>query len=163
MSSKGKPRPTRADVARRARVSEATVSYVVNDGPRPVAAETRQRVLDAIHALGYRPSDVARSLRLQRTRTIGLIFPDAATPFYAALARGVEDGVFALGHSVLLCNSNYEQARERAYADVLIRKQVDAWASQRILGMPRGSLADYHRASSAKALDLSRKHALMSR
>ena len=77
-----KRRITRTEVAKRARVSVATVSYVVNNGPRPVAEATRKRVLRAIQALGYRPSGVAQSLRLQRTRTIGLIVPDTANPFF---------------------------------------------------------------------------------
>ncbi len=118
-------RATRADVARRARVSVATVSYVINDGPRPVSQATRERVLRAIRHLDYRPSEIARSLRLHRTRTIGLILPDTANPFYAALAKGVEDTGFARGYSVLLCHSDYDAARERAYAEVLLAKQVD--------------------------------------
>ena len=62
---------TRNDVARLARVVQSTVSYVINNGPRPVSLEARERVLKAIAKLGYHPSDVARSLRTQRTQTIG--------------------------------------------------------------------------------------------
>jgi len=120
-----KSRPTRVDVARRARVSVATVSYVINDGPRPVSQATRARVLYAIEQLDYRPSEIARSLRLQRTRTIGLIVPDTANPFFAAVAKGVEDTGFAAGYSVLLGHSGYDVARELAYADVMRSKQVD--------------------------------------
>ena len=112
-------------MARRARVSVATVSYVINSGPRPVAKATRERVLRVIRQLDYGPSEIARSLRLQRTRTIGLILPDTANPFYAALAKGVEDTGFSLGYSVLLCHSDYDATRERAYAEVMITKQVD--------------------------------------
>jgi LacI family transcriptional regulator, galactose operon repressor len=118
-------RSTRADVARRARVSVATVSYVINAGPRPVSEATRTRVLRAIRQLDYRPSEIARSLRLQRTRTIGLILPDTANPFFAAVAKGVEDAGFAAGYSVLLGHSGYDVSRERAYAEVMISKQVD--------------------------------------
>jgi len=118
-------RSTRADVARRARVSVATVSYVINNGPRPVSEATRGRVLRAIRQLDYRPSEIARSLRLQRTRTIGLILPDTANPFFAAVAKGVEDTGFAAGYSVLLGHSGYDVDRERAYAEVMISKQVD--------------------------------------
>ena len=120
-----KHQTTRADVARWARVSVATVSYVINNGPRPVARATRERVLRAISRLDYRPSEVARSLRLQKTRTIGLILPDTANPFYAALAKGVEDTGFSRGYSVFLCHSDYDALREQAYAEVLISKQVD--------------------------------------
>lgn len=103
----------------------ATVSYVINAGPRPVSEATRARVLRAIRQLDYRPSEIARSLRLQRTRTIGLILPDTANPFFAAVAKGVEDAGFAAGYSVLLGHSGYDVSRERAYAEVMISKQVD--------------------------------------
>lgn len=116
---------TRSDVARRARVSVATVSYVVNDGPRPVAPSTRERVLRAIRALEYRPSEVARSLRLQRTRTIGLVLPDTANPFFATLAKGTDDAAFAHGYSLLLCHSGYLASREQAYIEVMVGKGVD--------------------------------------
>jgi len=120
-----KRRITRTEVAKRAGVSVATVSYVVNSGPRPVAEATRKRVLRAIQVLGYRPSGVAQSLRLQRTRTIGLIVPDTANPFFAALAKGVDDAVFAFGYSLLLCHSGYVVKRERAHVELLLAREVD--------------------------------------
>ncbi len=120
-----KLRITRTEVARRARVSVATVSYVVNSGPRPVAEVTRKRVLRVIQALGYRPSGVARSLRLRRTRTIGLIVPDTMNPFFASLAKGVDETVFAHGYSLLLCHSGYVAAREQAYVESLLAREVD--------------------------------------
>jgi len=124
-------RITRADVARRAGVSVPTVSYVINNGPRPVAQKTRERVLRAIRALDYAPLEAARSLRDRRTRTVGLILPDTANPSYAILVKGVEDTVFAHGWSLLLCLSAYEPERERAYAEIMIGKQVDGvlWVS----------------------------------
>jgi LacI family transcriptional regulator len=91
---------TRDDVARRAGVSPATVSYVVNDGPRPVSPDTRARVLRAIKELRYQPSAVARSLRLQRTSTLGLVIPDTANPFFAEVARGVEEAGFENNYTV---------------------------------------------------------------
>src|SRR5688572_20445209 len=82
---------TRDDVARRAGVSVATVSYVLNAGPKPVSLEKRQRVLEAVAALGYRPNSIARSLRARRTNILGLVIPDSANPYFARLARAVED------------------------------------------------------------------------
>lgn len=117
--------PTRNDVARRANVSAATVSYVVNGGPRPVSAGARARVLDAIAALNYRPNLVARSLVRQRTHGIGLVVPDNANPFFAEFARQVEDVAFAHGYTVFLCNTNRDAARELAYLDLLLDKRVD--------------------------------------
>lgn len=123
--TKGSGRATRADVARRAGVSVATVSYVVNSGPRPVAPHTREGVLRAIRALDYRPSEIARSLRLQRTRMIGLIVPDTANPFFASLARGVDETASTHGYSLLLCHSEYLAERERAYVEALLSKGVE--------------------------------------
>ncbi len=116
---------TRKQVADRAAVSEATVSYVVNNGPRPVAPATRARVLQAIHELGYHPSDVARSLRMQRTSTIGLVVPDTANPFYGEIARIIEDVGYAHGYTAILCNSNLDTAREARYLDLLRTRRVE--------------------------------------
>lgn len=116
---------TRKQVARRAEVSEATVSYVVNNGPRNVAPETRERVLTAIQELGYYPSDVARSLRIQRTSTIGLVLPDTANPYYGELARNIESRCYQQGFTVLLCNSNLDPDRERDYVFMLRNKRVE--------------------------------------
>jgi LacI family transcriptional regulator len=116
---------TRKQVADRAAVSEATVSYVVNNGPRPVAPATRARVLKAIQELGYHPSDVARSLRMQRTSTIGLVVPDTANPFYGEIARIIENVGYANGYTVILCNSNLDTAREARYINLLRTKRVE--------------------------------------
>jgi LacI family transcriptional regulator len=118
-------RVTRKRVAQYAGVSEATVSYVVNNGPRPVASETRARVLQAIRDLGYHPSDIARSLRLQRTSTIGLVVPDTANPFYGEIARIVENVSYARGYTAILCNSNLDPEREADYLNMLRTKRVE--------------------------------------
>jgi len=118
------PTVTRKHVADHAGVSEATVSYVVNNGPRPVAADTRARVLKAIQELGYHPSDVARSLRMQRTSTVGLIVPDTANPFYGEIARAIEDVCHAHGYTAILCNSSLEPERETEYVNVLLSRRV---------------------------------------
>jgi LacI family transcriptional regulator len=114
-----KRRVTRNDVAIEAGVSPATVSYVINNGPRPVAVETRQRVLEAIDRLGYHPNAVARSLRLQRTTILGLILPDTQNPYFAEVIRGVEKVTFERGFSLMLCHSDYTLEREIHYTHVL--------------------------------------------
>ncbi len=116
---------TRDDVAKLARVSSATVSYVVNNGPRPVSEETRRRVLQAIEALDYVPSAAARSLKIKRTSTIGLMIPDILNPIFAALAKVVEDELLVAGHSMILCNSYEDPQRELVYLQMLWGKQVD--------------------------------------
>ena len=116
---------TRNDVAALARVAPSTVSYVINDGPRPVSAPARARVQKAIAKLGYHPSDVARSLRTQRTQTLGLIIPEITNPFYGEMVQAVEEACFKHGYTVILCHSGHVREREMAYAQVLRSKQVD--------------------------------------
>src|SRR5262249_10286519 len=81
---------TMADVAALAGVSTATVSRVLSNRPG-VGDDTRNRVLGAIEQLGYRPNAVARSLRVETTRTLGLVIGDVCNPFFTELARAVED------------------------------------------------------------------------
>ena len=118
--------PTRNDVARLAGTSPAVVSYVLNDGPRNVSPATREKVLRAVAELGYRPNGVARALRGGRSRTIGLIVPDNSNPFFAALARAVEDAAFARGYAVLLGNSTESAEREQRYLATFLERQVEA-------------------------------------
>ena len=112
------------DVAERAGVSATTVSHVINQ-TRRVSPELRQRVLDALDALGYQPNALARSLRRKQTFTIGLVIPDNANPFFAEMARGIEDEAFNSNYSVILCNSDGRIERESAALDVLLKRQVD--------------------------------------
>lgn len=121
----GRELVTRRDVARLAGTSEAVVSYVLNDGPRGVAPATKQRVLAAIEKLGYRPNAVARSLRMQRTMTFGLVVPDNSNPFFAELARSIEDVGFEHGYTMLLGNAMDDDDRETAYVRTLLDRQVD--------------------------------------
>lgn len=112
------------DIAKRAGVSIATVSYVINNS-RPVSLDLRERVQAAIDELNYVPDINARSIKTQHTATIGLIIPDNANPFFAEIAKGVEDAGFESGYSVILCNSNGMEEREISYINLLISKRVD--------------------------------------
>lgn len=118
-------RITRADVARAAGTSVAVVSYVVNNGPRPVADETRQRVLAAIENTGYRPDGIARALATGSTRTYGLIVPNVANPFVASLAHAVEDEAFRRGFSLLLGDSADDKLREAELVNTFLQHQID--------------------------------------
>jgi LacI family transcriptional regulator len=131
--------PTRSDVARHAGVSTAVVSYVVNNGPRPVAPATRQRVLDSMSALGYRPNAVARALRLRRATAIGLVLPDVSNTYFGALARELSDRAFTAGYALLLGDSNNDPDRERAQIESLVSHQVDGLI---VLSLAPGSTAE---------------------
>jgi LacI family transcriptional regulator len=115
---------TIADVAASAGVSTATVSRVLAGlgGARP---DTRQRVLKSARELGYRPSGVARSLKLRTTRTLGLIITDIGNPFFPELVRAVEEAARERDYGVLLCNSGEDPEREGAYLELLAERRVD--------------------------------------
>jgi len=124
------------DVARLASVSCATVSHVLN-GTRAVLPGTRSRVLSAVRSLDYVPSAVAQSLKQQSTRTVGLVIPNTTNPWFAELARGVEDSCFARGHAMVLCSSDEEPERQEAYVRLLRRKRVDGMVVASLRDDPR--------------------------
>ncbi|MEU6784768.1 LacI family DNA-binding transcriptional regulator [Nonomuraea angiospora] len=126
---------TRNDVARLAGTSPAVVSYVINNGPRPVSAAARQRVLDAIKQLGYRPNAVARSLRSRRSWTIGVIASDSAggkSPFFGQFTRACEEVAWQRGYSVLFGNSAEDPARAEGYVRGFLERQVDGLVLMRV-------------------------------
>ena len=116
---------TRKEVAQRARVSVAVVSYVVNDGPRPVSPETRHKVERAIEELGYYPNELARSLSRQQTAIIGLIIPSLVNPVYAEIADSLTRYCAARGYRVILGSSGRHHQTEVEFAKSLRAKRVD--------------------------------------
>jgi LacI family transcriptional regulator len=112
------------DVARLAGVSTTTVSHVLN-GTRHVNDGTKARVLSVVEKLNYQPSSVARAMVRQETKTIALIVPDNLHPFFSELAYSVEAYAFAAGYNVMLCQSERNPQKERAYLDMLVAKRVD--------------------------------------
>lgn len=119
-----KVKTTIRDVARRAGVSASTVSHVVN-GTRFVSPDTERRVRLAIGELGFRSNSLARGLRRHETRSLGLLVPDIANPFFAEMGRLIEDMGFSQGYNVILCNSDMSPVKEAAYVDTLLSKQAD--------------------------------------
>lgn len=119
-------RPTQYDVAKRAGVSQATVSIIINNSSTiSIPDETRKRVLDIVEEIGYHPNALARSLRSGETHTIGLILPDSSNPYFAEMGHVIESEAFERGYSIVLCNTENDQNKERLYTEVLERKQVD--------------------------------------
>jgi len=101
-----------------------TVSRVVNEKGE-VSPATRQRVLEIVERLGYRPSAIARGLATQRTGSLGLVMPDVANPFFSDVARGAEHVAYAEGYNVFLCNTDEDPQRELTVLQSLEEKQVD--------------------------------------
>ncbi|MBV7523381.1 MULTISPECIES: LacI family DNA-binding transcriptional regulator [Pseudomonas] len=112
------------DVAALAGISYTTVSHVVNK-TRPVSEEVRIKVEAAIQTLDYVPSAVARSLKAKTTATIGLLVPNSLNPYFAELARGIEDYCERNGYCVILCNSDDNPDKQRSYLRVLLEKRID--------------------------------------
>ena len=112
------------DVALHAQVSVATVSHVVND-TRFVSEGTRLRVQQAIEELRYVPSALARSLKSNRTHTVGMMIPNSSNPYFAEIIRGIEDTCYEAGFNVILCNSDDDPLKQSTYVRLLSEKQVD--------------------------------------
>ncbi|MFJ4143180.1 LacI family DNA-binding transcriptional regulator [Pseudomonas sp. NPDC089734] len=112
------------DVAALAGISYTTVSHVLNK-TRPVSDPVRLKVEAAIAQLDYVPSAVARSLKAKTTSTIGLLIPNGINPYFAELARGIEDHCERNGFCVILCNSDDNPEKQRNYLRVLLEKRVD--------------------------------------
>lgn len=119
-------RPTQLDVARTANVSQAVVSYVLNDNQNvSILPGTRQRVHAAIAELGYIPNTAARSLRSRKTHTIAAIIPDITNPYYPEFVRGVQDVARAGGYDVLAFNTDGDREIERSALNAARRGRVD--------------------------------------
>ncbi|HHW03824.1 MAG TPA: LacI family transcriptional regulator [Thermoanaerobacterales bacterium] len=127
--------PTIKDVAAKAGVSTATVSRVLNG--EKVKDETKEKVLKTIKLLGYRPNLIARSLKTQKTHTVGFVVPDYGQ-FFMQIAKVVEDILNGYGYSLVVCYSDENPEREKARIKMLMEKQVDG-----MLVVPTSDQDDY--------------------
>jgi LacI family transcriptional regulator len=134
------------DVAREARVSLATVSAVMNESAY-VSPALKSRVTSAVRKLGYQPNLVARGLATQRTRTIGMIVPNIANPFWPEVVRGVEDAARDAGYTVLLASNDDDRVNEAVYLRLFLAKRVDGLLLTKAAGaLDRGVAAVLRRA-----------------
>jgi LacI family transcriptional regulator len=123
MSERAAPATIR-DVALRAGVSTATVSRVLAGIGNP-KIDTVAAVMTAVGALDYRPSSVARSLRMKRTYTFGLVVTDIANPFFPELVKAADDAARLAGYSIVLGSSAYDERRAVHYLDLMADRRVD--------------------------------------
>ena len=112
------------DVAKRAGVSTTTVSHVINK-TRFVAEETRNAVWQAIQELHYSPSAVARSLKVNHTKTLGLLATSSEAPYFAEIIEAVEHHCFERGYTLILGNAHNDLQKQRAYLSMMAQKRVD--------------------------------------
>ncbi len=104
-------------------MSPATASRVLSGDPR-VGEAYRQRVLQAVEQLDYRPNQLARNLRKQRSMTLGVVVPDIENPHFSEMVRAVEDLAFNAGYRVLVCNTDETADKQQAYLEALIGERV---------------------------------------
>jgi LacI family transcriptional regulator len=135
------------DVAQLADVAVSTVSALINGAPR-VSQARADRIRSAMKELDYHPDQIARSLKVGRTHTIGVVIPDITNAFYPSVFRGIEDAARSAGYGVLLCNSNESAAEEDLQLRMLFSRRVDGV----ILACSSGSNA--HRVSSQSRIPL---------
>ncbi|AZR74901.1 hypothetical protein BBF96_10665 [Anoxybacter fermentans] len=115
---------TLKDIAKKAGVSESTVSRVLNGIPK-ASSETRDKILKIAKELGYYPNDVARSLAKQKTHIIGLIVSDIANPYFASVIGGVEEVASLKGYSLIISATGGKEKEELKYIKILKEKKVD--------------------------------------
>ena len=162
----GKSNPKKAsllEVARRAGVSIATASRVLNRAPHPVADATRARVLDAAEELGYSPSALARALVTRRSGIIGVIVGDIVDPYFAEITRGVEDVGAKAGYMTIVCNADrrteLEEDQLRLLTDYHAEGVVFAGSgyADDERGLELATLVDRARGRGIKVISLARR------
>jgi len=112
------------DVAKHAGVSTSTVSHVLNK-TRYVSEDVSQRVLAAVDILRYAPSALARSLKVNNTKTFGMLVTTSANPFFSEVLKGVERRCYEQGYNLILCNTEGDVERMNANLNTLLQKRVD--------------------------------------
>jgi LacI family transcriptional regulator len=113
------------EIAKLAGVSITTVSLIINGKDQSIGAETRERVLKIIEDQNYVPNTIARSMITKQTNTLGLLIPDITNPYFATMARGIEDAAGKSGYRVILCNTDEDLDKEMEYLQLLRKQNVD--------------------------------------
>lgn len=113
------------DIAEAAQVSITTISKILNGKDQDISRKTHDRVLQVMEELNYKPNAIARSLVTKKTNVIGLLIPDISNPYFAELARGVEDGAGRFGYNVIFCDTDENQEKELVYLRILKQRGTD--------------------------------------
>jgi len=116
---------TIGDVAKKAGVSKTTVSRILNGHFEHATQETKERILEVIRELDYRPNALAKGLKSMRTNVIGIVLSNLRNPFWSSVLEGVEDSCRSLGYNLMICNSNEEPESEWNHIKSLQMRQVD--------------------------------------
>lgn len=115
---------TLKDVAKELGLSAMAVSKALN-GKGGVSHETMDRIKDAVERLNYTPNVVAKSLRLNSTKTIGVVVSDSSHSFFAKVVKGIEETASGYGYNIILCNTDQNYEKEKKAIQVLFNKRID--------------------------------------
>lgn len=116
--------PTLKEVASLAQVSTATVSNVINN-TKHVSESVKKQVYDAMETLNYKPNEIAKSLRVQQSRLIGILISDISNDFISKVVKGIENTLSEIGYNVLLCSTDSDFEKEKEYLNVFMGKRID--------------------------------------
>lgn len=121
--------PSIKDIAKKAQVSITTVSFILNGKAEKmrISKEVTKRVEDIIQELGFKPNQVARSLRTGNTKTIGLIVEDISNPFFSAIARRIEDKAYKKGYKISYSSTENNPVKARELIEMFKSRKVDAY------------------------------------
>ncbi|MFW6308814.1 MAG: LacI family DNA-binding transcriptional regulator [bacterium] len=115
------------DVAKKAEVSPATVSRVINNKSN-VKPETRKRIEEVCEELNYVPNSNAGSLKKKHTKSLGLIIPEISNPFFISILKGFENRAIQSGYNTILCNTAKNTGLEENYIQMILEKRIDGVA-----------------------------------
>jgi len=138
-----KKNATIKDIAQEVGLSVMAVSKALNNKPG-LKAETRDRILQAARTLNYKPNTVARSLKLNNTKTIGVVASDSSSDILSKVVRGIEDAAEKEGYNIILCNTDSNADREKKNIEVLLNKRIDGLilVSSMLTGMENAGFFD---------------------
>lgn len=133
---------TIAEVAKRAEVSVATVSRVLNNSAK-VSPAARQRVLEAVAALNYHPNALGRSLRKSESKMLLVSVPNISNPYYADIVTGIEDTASAAGYHIMICMTSVGHNSSKEYAELLRNGSADGAITLEVTHDGQGLLEDF--------------------
>lgn len=125
MNNKNKQRVTIVDVAQAAGVSKTTISRYINGKYEYMSEESRERIGKVIEKLGYRPNNLARGLKSQQSKVLGVIVADITNRFSPVMLKGISDCCERYGYRIFIANSDNDFRKEREYVMNMVDQQVD--------------------------------------
>lgn len=132
-----KSKPSISDIAKKLNISITTVSFILNGKAKEkrISDEVVSKVLKHIEKVGYRPNQFAQSLRTGRTNIIGLMVEDISNPFYASIAKKIEEKVYANGYKIVYCSTENDKDRAKEFLDMFTTLGVDGCIIAPTMGM----------------------------